>query len=277
MITTQLMGGLGNQLFQIYNLISYCIDNDCQFILEKHEMLRGPIRNYNVYWDNIFKNIESNLVLCKKYIIRFPIYKEPTFAYTKIPKIAQDLNVKFHGYFQSYKYFYHNLHKINKLLNIELLTNTIIEKKNINYEKFISIHFRIGDYAKLQNYHPLMTPEYYIKSIEFIINKTQKSDWKILIFCEKMDIDIVNLKLSVIKENYPEIEFVFCDHELKDWEQMLQMSLCKHNIIANSTFSWWSACLNKNMDKIICIPENWFGPEVKHSTDDLYLPDWNKI
>ena len=99
MITTQLMGGLGNQLFQIYNLISYCIDNDCQFILEKHEMLRGPIRNYNVYWDNIFKNIESNLVLCKKYIIRFPIYKEPTFAYTKIPKIAQDLNVKFHGYF----------------------------------------------------------------------------------------------------------------------------------------------------------------------------------
>ena len=59
MITTELMGGLGNQLFKVYNLISYCLDNNNIFVLEKHPILYGPIRNYNVYWDNIFKNIKK--------------------------------------------------------------------------------------------------------------------------------------------------------------------------------------------------------------------------
>tara|TARA_B110000208_G_scaffold189178_1_gene250209 strand:- start:6459 stop:7286 length:828 start_codon:yes stop_codon:yes gene_type:complete len=271
MITTELMGGLGNQLFQVYNLISYCLDNNNIFVLEKHTMLYGPIRNCNVYWNNIFKNISSN---CKETLFKFPIYKEPSFSYNKIPYILPTQNVKFHGYFQSYKYFDHNLDKINDILKLDILKQEISSKNKLDYENIISLHFRIGDYAKLQHYHPLMTPEYYINSINYIIEKTTKEDWKILVFCEKDDIDIVNSKLSIIKERYEKIEFVICNHNLQDWEQMLQMSLCKHNIIANSSFSWWGAYLNNNKDKIVCAPKKWFGDNVKHNTSDLYLKEW---
>lgn len=271
MITTELMGGLGNQLFQVFNLISYCMDTNNIFVLEKKEKLFGPIRNYNVYWDNIFKNIHKH---CKNNKFNFKIYKEPFFHYSRIPLIQSNMHVRLHGYFQSYIYFNHNLDKINNLLKIDILKKEISLKNKFDYQNTISLHFRIGDYAKLQHYHPLMTPEYYINSINYIIEKTKKEDWKILIFCEKDDIDVVNSRLSVIKKKYNQIEFVICNHNLQDWEQMLQMSLCKHNIIANSSFSWWAAYLNNNKDNFVCAPKKWFGDNVNNNTKDLYLSNW---
>jgi hypothetical protein len=56
------------------------------------------------------------------------------------------------------------------------------------------------------------------------------------------------------------------------------MSSCKHNIIANSTFSWWGAYLNENNDKIVCYPSLWFGNELQNKdTCDLFLDNWKKI
>jgi hypothetical protein len=65
--------------------------------------------------------------------------------------------------------------------------------------------------------------------------------------------------------------------DLEDWEQLLMMSSCGHNIIANSTFSWWGAYLNSNPDKIVCYPETWFGPKAQHDTLDLFPEDWIKV
>jgi hypothetical protein len=58
---------------------------------------------------------------------------------------------------------------------------------------------------------------------------------------------------------------------------MLLMSVCDHNIIANSTFSWWGAYLNQNPSKIVCYPGTWFGPALKHDTRDLFPTDWVKM
>jgi len=57
---------------------------------------------------------------------------------------------------------------------------------------------------------------------------------------------------------------------------MLLMSVCDHTIIANSTFSWWGAYFNQNPGKMVCYPDTWFGPALKHDTRDLCPTDWIK-
>ena len=73
------------------------------------------------------------------------------------------------------------------------------------------------------------------------------------------------------------LTFVRANPLLEDWEQMLLMSLCNYNIIANSTFSWWGAYLNTNICKIVCYPDKWFMPEANKDTNDLFLDDWVQI
>jgi hypothetical protein len=146
----------------------------------------------------------------------------------------------------------------------------------------------MGDYKVLQNCHPILDNEYYINSIKFILNKIQsKTKWTILYFCEEEDIDEINIKVEKIKagcmeylqEQELELEFERGgEPKMEDWRQLLLMSCCQHNIIANSSFSWWAAYFNNKHDKIVCYPENWFGPQLsQHNTSDLCPKSWNKI
>ena len=74
-----------------------------------------------------------------------------------------------------------------------------------------------------------------------------------------------------------DIQFHFVRDTIADWQQMLLMSVCDHNIIANSTFSWWGAYFNTNPQKVVCYPSVWFGPGVAHNTMDLCPESWAKI
>ena len=161
--------GLGNQLFKIFAVISYYIDNKCNdYIL--YQLNDHGYREY--FWNTVFKNI-SNKVSFNKNISE--IYNEPFFHYKEIPIFNKDTILN--GFFQSHKYFEHNICKIREIIGIDEQINEVLLKyPEYTVNKTISIHHRIGDNATACNgfenqlNHPIHKPKYYINSFKTLIN-----------------------------------------------------------------------------------------------------------
>jgi len=275
MISIFLMGGLGNQLFQIFTVIAYALEHKTPFKFKYSETLKSGIER-PTYWNSFLKNLKSSTTI-NDAELKFPILREKGFEYTEIQHIKQ--NFMLYGYYQSYKYFEKNYNSIKRLIQLNKQQEQILEKytEYFTNKHTISLHFRVGDYKHIQNCHPLMPINYYINSIKYIVDKTNREKWNILYFCQQEDNTIVNSNIQNLKVVFPEVIFTKVDDDIDDWKQMLLMSCCKHNIIANSTFSWWGAYFNDNADKIVCYPNMWFGPALKHNTKDLFPNTWNKI
>ena len=168
---------------------------------------------------------------------------------------------------------------IIRIIGLEKQKEFLLQKLKFDNEYLkncISMHFRLGDYKHLQQYHPLLPYKYYRKALRFIQNTTNES-YTILYFCEDIDIDDVLETIHKLTDEFPKYTFVRGVNTLEDWEQMLLMSCCHHNIIANSSFSWWGAYFNSWSDKIVCYPSIWFGVAANHDTKDLCPPEWNRI
>ena len=276
MIYIELLGGLGNQLFQIFCGISYAIENKIPFKIIKTKRDKvSPVDNkslrptyFNVFLSNLSKMTCDNINLIT--------YNEPHFTYNKIPNINKDFKIS--GYFQSPKYFENNFESIIELIELDKHKTEIIEKykEYFNDKKIITLHFRIGDLKNNKGHGPVLKCEYYINALKIILEKDDTWD-AILYFNEEEDNNIVENMINNIKKSYPQLNFIQCDTNIQDWEQLLLMSLCHHNIIANSSFSWWGAYLNSNQEKIVCYPSVWFGPKCNNSTRDLFPKNWIKV
>lgn len=273
MLTCHLMGGLGNQLFQIFATISNAIRTKQRFTFLHSESLGAngdTIRS--TYWNTLFLRLKpflTNFLPQPMNIIR-----EESFRY-KQPNVPTEGNNCIFGYFQSYKYFEDNYETICKMIGIQTLKNDYLVA-----EHNISMHFRIGDYKKVQHFHPILPYEYYRNSIAHILSESTDSYdgvgpvYTILYFCENKDIDDVDIIVNRLKIDYPSIVFTKASNKISDWGQMLTMSNCQHNIIANSSFSWWGAYFNNNKQKIVCYPPTWFGEIAGNNTSDLCPPEW---
>ena len=274
MITTHLMGGLGNQLFQIFNCIAYAIRHKEQFKLPliKRDMKSAEGTLRPTYWDTFFKRLTPFLI--KDIPKDILVYQEKSFHYMVIPEIKNQTFL-FWGYYASYKYFEDNFEIIKKMIGIEGMKSKL--RENFDFNDCISMHFRHGDYKNIQDSHPIASNQYYIDALEHIITKT-KDNWRILYFCEEQDNSAINIKIKILKRRFKNLKFIKGDDKMVDWEQMLSMSCCEHNIIANSTFSWWGAYFNDNKEKIVCYPSQWFGPKLADkNTKDICPEEWVKI
>lgn len=252
MVTSELMGGLGNQMFQMSAAISLAIDNNDDFCFDiyKHRIgLQG--RNAVSYEDNVFKKINSgNVGLCS-------LYKEPIFNYSRIPYVK---NIKLIGYFQSEKYFSHNKETILDIFSPE--KDKIVYYKSIIDSfsgglKTVSLHVRRGDYIYFSNIHPVIDEQYIKSSLCNFNNHT------IIVFSDDMSWCFQNIKNN-------ENNIVFISEKFLDYEEMYLMSSCDHNIISNSTFSWWGSYLNRNANKKIVAPKKWFGSGFNQDFSDIY-------
>jgi hypothetical protein len=273
------MGGLGNQIFQIFATISYAIKSRNQFkFLNVSTLGGGSTTIRNTFWKSFFRRLQPFLIGNIPQPIL--VIREKEFTFKELPiheMVERDCLI--YGYFQSYKYFHEHYQILCRIIELEKMKEELIGKLNVNEEYLancVSMHFRIGDYKKIQDFHPLATYEYYRNSLNLIKTKTSQS-YNILYFCENDDIDDVMLTLNKLENEFPDYKFTRADNTLEDWEQMLFMSCCHHNIIANSSFSWWGAYFNTQTDKIVCYPSVWFGEIANNNTKDLCPPEWNKI
>jgi len=273
MISGSLMGGLGNQLFQIFAIIAYSIQNKQRFAFPETINNGNPKRPS--YWDNFLSPLNNFTTIS---FLQNKIVREKGFEYNDLESCLNDEHIYLDGYFQSYKYFEKYYDTICRLIGLKDQLNLAQLQYKENYANYISMHFRLGDYKHLQNYHPIMPYEYYVNSLQYIINTTKKDNWTILYFCEKEDNEIVKITINKLKIEFPNCKFKKNWDEVEDWKQMLIMSNCDHNIIANSSFSWWGAYFNQNVDKIVCYPSLWFGPALADkNTKDLCPDKWIKI
>jgi hypothetical protein len=281
------MGGLGNQIFQIFATISYAIKSRNEFKFLNVNTLGGASTTIrNTFWDSFFSRLKPFLIESVPQSIH--IIREKDFTFNELPvyeMLGHDTLI--FGYFQSYKYFEDNYPIISRLIDLEKMKKNIKDKieglyNNLNLQNCISMHFRIGDYKKIQHVHPIMTKNYYYKALNFIKNNYFNSKFKytVIYFCEDSDLEDVNSIIDYLQEEFKEhklFDFVRGENSLSDWEQLLFMSCCHDNIIANSSFSWWAAYFNSWEDKIVCYPSTWFGPSAPHNTKDLCPNSWHKI
>ena len=280
MITCKLCGGLGNQLFQIYTTIAYSMKYYKPFFFLNNYLLGNGENGSTIrhtYWETFLSSLKPFLKNMNE-IPQLAFIKEKAFEYNSLPEISKnDYGNLLVGYFQSPKYFHHYKDVIYKFLKINTKKQTVKSKVSINFDTscIISMHLRFGDYKKYPTIYALLDTYYYINALSYIVNAVS-NDKKIMVFyfCEDESISEANEIIDCLKTHF-HIQFQRADPMLDDWEQMLFMSLCHHNIIANSTFSWWGAYLNTNQDKIVCYPDQWFL--TNKNTSDLFLEDWIQI
>ena len=257
-VSTKLMGGLGNYLFQISTAYYLCLRDNKELLCDVSDSM-VPHKPYSNYTSNIFRNVKF-----VNGVNDFTPLGEGGFSYHPLPKI--DGNVKLFGHFQSEKYFMDYRNEILELFKIDDETNQKIHNKygDLLSLDTCSIHVRRGDYLALQNHHPIQPIEYYQNAIDII-----GDDKHFLIFSD--DIKWCEENFNFLKNK------TFISGNL-DYEDLYLMSMCKNNILANSTFSWWGAWMNQNENKQVIIPSKWFGVSNSHlNTNDLYCDKWIKL
>jgi hypothetical protein len=255
MIITKLQGGLGNQLFQWAYGKALAAKNGTNLFLDTsfyYNQTGNTHRNYELtkFPNLICKNPE---IEDKKTIIIGDNFQYNEFIYN------ENYHYYLNGFWQSEKYFLNASDLIRKQLQP---TTEIIEKlkQQIN-GKSVSLHVRRTDYVTSNGFHPVQTLEYYNKALEIIGNHDQ-----LLVFSDDINWCKENLK-------YENILFIENQDNVED---LWLMSLCDHNIIANSSFSWWGAWLNKNKNKIVIAPNNWFGVQTNLNNLDIIPANWVK-
>jgi len=248
-------GRIGNQFFEIAATISLARENNVCALF--------PEWKYSKYFDNDISddNIEN-----------FEIKSTYHYGDSKYKKIPYTPNMDLHGFFQSEKYFKQYEKEIRNLFTLKSEYENNLRNKwaHLLNTKTVSIHVRRTDYLDNPTFHIIPTMSYFKKSLKYIeyldsFNKIEN----VLIFSDDIDWCRNNFTDNDYKYNFIENQ--------SDIEDLFLMSYCDHNIISNSSFSWWGSWLNKNENKIICAPYQWFGDGWDMDYKDIFTENMKII
>ncbi len=286
MVIVKLSGGLGNQLFQVATAKSLANKLSCEFKIDNHFFNDRPNRvfelcNFSLVYQEISTfELYKTLHLSKYFLLdlitknnrvyekNINVFNEKHFQFDPM-LYDQNEPVVLNGYWQSEKYFESISSEIRRefVLKNEVHYNSLPISMEISNCNSVSIHLRRGDYLNnpiINSIHGVLSDEYYLNSIEFLKSKTTIDE--VFIFSD----DVNSANEFIKKYNYGINISAQSKNALLDFH-LLQK--CKHNIIANSSFSWWAAWLNSNPNKMVIAPNNWFKDE-SIITDDLFPKSW---
>lgn len=275
-ITINIQGGLGNQMFQIATLYATATKYNIKPLIANISESPSIFKNRNVYWNSVFSKVNiTDVSSIQRH--KYMIISEKSSKYTKI-KINKDSlhSYLLNGYFQSPKYF--NLYR-NMILDLFKLPDDMMQTINnikdeiisllANNKESVAIHVRRGDYLKLSHFHIVQNMTYYNEAMDLFDNHN------FIVFSDDIE---------WCKQNFNHSNVYFMDYNnIKtnidimplDVIEIYLMSCFDHNIIGNSSFSWWSAWMNKNKNKKIVAPSKWFGDKNKNDEiKDIYDEGW---
>ena len=293
MIIVRLIGGLGNQLFQYATARHLSVMHNTELKLDIRAFEGYRLRKYSLAAFNIkevFASHDEILSLASKekkgvskYLFRVTkllqhprsrtVFREHRVSPYNASILKTSSNLYLDGYWQSEKYFVDvkdiilsefTLQAKPSHLSLELASQ-------ISKTQSISLHIRRGDYISNSNtnkLHGTTSLDYYKQSANFFAQEIASPHF--FVFSDDPDWVVKNLNLE-----FP-TTFVTHNDALTNYEDLWLMSLCKHNIIANSSFSWWAAWLNSNPNKIVIAPEKWFNSS-DIETKDLVPQEWLRI
>jgi hypothetical protein len=291
MIIVRLNGGLGNQMFQYALGRKLAIIHNTILKLDTKWFVKG-IRQYEL----VYLNIQEEIATAEEVISMTRMTNsfsnritrnliEPVLPYYKRSQVEEKYNsfdsnifkspdnIYLKGYWQTEKYFI----DIEKQIRREFIFKKKLDSTNQQLENTIkksnavSVHIRRGDYVSnpeyLEKYGPCSIT-YYEKAYKFIENQVSKA----LYFIFSDDPEWAKSNISFFKP------CIFVEHNSGEnsYKDMQLMSMCRHNIIANSSFSWWGAWLNTYPNKVVIAPENWFKDSTAENKDIIPI-SWFKI
>jgi len=297
MIIVSLFGGLGNQMFQyacgksVASRLGVELKLDVSLVQDRAERKNFTYRDYELgvfkikeeiatieevrqYIPNLWnsKLYLKQLYKLKRFFNGNSFYNEKLkFIYNKDIEQVKD-NTYLYGYFQTEIYFKTLRNELLQIFRIQqeidLINSSLISQ--MKSENSISIHVRRGDYLN-SPFEILDIQNYYQKAIEFIQKEINSPVFYIFtndyLWVEK-NFELLNIKKTIVKINSGNQSYL----------DMILMSNCKHNICANSSFSWWGAWLNTNPSKIVIAPDRWFkNAEYVNSISDLLPKGWITI
>lgn len=289
MIIVRLYGGLGNQMFQYALGRSLALRNDTELKLDISDFENYKLHKYCLDVFNIQKKIASSREVTdyKKFKKKLgrrwffhnkliaddsKYFQEESFAFD--PRALNlDNNVYIDGYWQSEKYFKDAEAVIRSDFSFVLPQGEKDKEVSrlINEYSSVSVHVRRTDYVTDTNAKKALGTcpiEYYTRAVLLMAQKVGNPHF--FVFSDDHEWVKQNIKID-----YPT---VYVDHNdaSTNYQDLRLMASCKHNIIANSSFSWWGAWLNGNPDKIIIAPKKWFT-DISKDDSDLIPPTWIRI
>jgi hypothetical protein len=263
LISCNLMGGLGNQLFEAAHTLSQGWKHNREVVFIPRSWTPGQGRGAENYINNVFRNLKfvDNLE-------GFTRVTEGPFEYSEVNPVEE--NTVFDGYFQSTKNWFGFDDQIREIFqpSQEVIDELRSKYPQLNQPKTLSIHVRRGEYLQFPEIHPTISVEYIQEALKIIGEYST-----VFLFTEDESRWPGSRDFVMNNFSFPNVVF---PNEDQDWKELYLMGLCENHIISNSTFSWWATFLNKNKNKKIVCPSRWFGPRGPKA-DDIYESYWNLV